>query len=148
MKNYLLIALFIFFISYSYAQQVTPVENLKTINQDQLILKAKKLNTAGWLFLGTGTALGIAAYAIYPRDYDLLLENKSSDNRAFATAVLTVLGGAAIITSIPMFATSAAKKHRAMLMVKNEKLSLNIPMKTDKNITALSLNISLGIFKK
>lgn len=148
MKNSLLITLFSFFFTCSYAQQATPVENMKPVNADQLLLKAKRLNTAGWLYLGTGTVLGIVGYSIYPRDYDLLSGNKRYDNQVFASVLVYVLGAAAAITSIPMFASSAVKKHRARLMIKNENVSLNIPVNTGKNITALSLKISLGKFKR
>lgn len=93
MKN-IAIALFLIGIIFQSRAQSERLEN----PQVSLMEKSDHQYTAGWIFLGTGTAFIVAARAI-PTKYDYY---DGSSNQTFLS-VLGWTGSIAIITSIPLF---------------------------------------------
>ena len=73
------------------------------------LAKSKKQKTAAWIFLGAGTASGIAGLA----SFNFAGSDNGSVNNTGAT-VLFVTGVTAVIASIPLFKASARNKKKAM----------------------------------
>ncbi|SIO14620.1 hypothetical protein [Algoriphagus halophilus] len=135
MKN-IAIALFLIGIIFQSRAQSERLEN----PQVSLMEKSDHQYTAGWIFLGTGTAFIVAARAI-PTKYDYY---DGSSNQTFLS-VLGWTGSIAIITSIPLF-LSAGKNARlaAKLSLQNHTLYQPIPLDHPlPNFPSLSLKIPL-----
>ncbi len=108
--------------------------------QLDLIRKSDNQYKAGWILLGTGTALSLAAIAI-PNNYDY---NDGSSNNT-AISILSWTGFLAIGTSIPLF-LSAGQNARlaARLSLESQALIQPIPIPGKSNrIPSLSLKIPL-----
>jgi hypothetical protein len=135
MKN-LLILLILFSLCFpAFGQKAEPSQM-----QLDLIRKSDKQYKAGWIFLGTGAALSLAAIAI-PTNYDY---NDGSSNNT-AITILGWTGFLAIGTSIPFF-LSAGQNARlaAKLSLESQALIQPIPIPGQTNrIPSLSLKIPL-----
>ncbi|MDI1321747.1 MAG: hypothetical protein PSV36_03295 [Algoriphagus sp.] len=135
MKN-IVIALLLFGIIFHTQAQT---EKLAT-TPSSLMEKSNQQYKAGWIFLGTGTALLVTALAI-PPSYDY---NDGSNNETLIS-VLGWTGAIAVITSVPLF-LSAGQNARmaARLSLQNQALYQPIPIPGQpKSIPSLSLKIPL-----
>jgi hypothetical protein len=61
-----------------------------------------------------------------------------------AENILLIAGGGAVLGSIPLFIVSSRNLHKARLMISNQKTNYVIPKNVDKNITGITLQISIG----
>ena len=135
MKNIILALLLLGIISHSNAQ----TRKLAT-TQASLMEKSDSQYTAGWVFLGTGTALVATSWAL-PNTYDY--SDGSSNQKLISFLGWT--GALAIITSVPLF-LSAGQNARmaARLSLQNQTLfqPISIPGQP-KSFPSLNLKIPL-----
>ena len=109
-------------------------------NADFYMSRSKNQNTAGWVLVSSGVGLiGIA----------LLIDGGSSSNSwgpsdgEVAQAIIGGIGAGLLIASIPCFITSAVYKHKAKVLLNNQKTGFGIPANSG-NITGLTLSIPIG----
>ncbi len=135
MKSIIIALLLLGIIFHSNAQ----TEKLAT-TQASLMEKSDSQYTAGWIFLGTGTALVLTSWAL-PNTYD---SSDGSSNQKLIS-FLGWTGALAIITSVPLF-LSAGQNARlaARLSLQNQTLyqPISIPGQP-KSFPSLSLKIPL-----
>ncbi|PWT70715.1 MAG: hypothetical protein C5B59_20140 [Bacteroidetes bacterium] len=79
--------------------------------------KAQKYNTAGGILLGTGTVLFVTGVFVYENNKDN--SGWFSEFDAAPGVLAMVVGGGAIITSIPLFIVGGNKKKKAESMTVN-----------------------------
>ncbi|HTQ27241.1 MAG TPA: hypothetical protein VMI35_03900 [Puia sp.] len=107
------------------------------------INKSSSLNTAGWLLLGTGPVLMLTGYLVYQNNVDT---DWLGLNMIPGIGCM-VLGGAAIITSIPLLITASNYKKKALgvsLSLQGNKFPcLQGSMVGFRYVPALSVKISL-----
>ena len=96
--------------------------------REELLTKSKTQKTIGFVLLGAGiTSLAIA----------------SPGNIDFNTlGVLIVIGGAATLSSIPLFIASKRNKNKAALFMKEQTLNLPPSIQT-KKLLAIGLKVNL-----
>lgn len=108
--------------------------------QLDLIQKSDSQYKAGWIFLGSGTALIITAIAIPYRYNDM----EGSNNQRL-TNFLTWTGILSVSTSIPLFLSSGSNgRMAAKLSLESQALNQPVPIFGRNNpIPSLSLKIPL-----
>ena len=78
-------------------------------DKDYFVNKSKGFSTTGSVLLGGGAVVGLAGYFIYQNNY-----NSDGFNFDWIPGLFCmVVGGAAIITSVPMFIASSRYKSKA-----------------------------------
>jgi hypothetical protein len=117
--------------------------------KEEHLQKSRRLNTAAWIFAGSGTALAVGGMILLihadSRQNDYNDRGEGNLTAAIAGLGLTVIGIAAIGTSIPFFIRGHKEHKRGMsFSFKNEKIQL-LPtgIFTRQVCPALSLQISL-----
>ncbi len=108
--------------------------------QASLMEKSDSQYTAGWIFLGTGTALVVTSWAL-PNTYH---SSDGSSNQKLIS-FLGWTGALAIITSVPLF-LSAGQNARmaARLSLQNQTLYQPLPFgESQRSIPSLNLKIPL-----
>ena len=135
-----LIVLLSFLFAYTYSQTVTSRNAVPGYNE--LRTKARKQKTAAWICLGSGLALfttGIIIDAVYlPVS---ILDN--SQPLPAGAQIAAFAGVAGIAASIPLFIAASKNKHKAKLMLTNQKTATGLPVAVPKNITSITLSIPL-----
>ncbi|MES1181765.1 MAG: hypothetical protein ABUL44_03130 [Flavobacterium sp.] len=141
MKKITLLVTSLFLVFSCFSQQ-------KTKTYDDYMEKSRKRNTAGWIFVGSGTALTIGGTAllISAADSEEDIYDDSWDGKVIGGAVMLVAGVALIGTSIPFFIMSHRYKKKAMnLAFKTEKLQMpRLGKPGNQYYPALSLKINLS----
>ncbi len=105
-----------------------------------LMEKSDQQNTAGWIFLGTGTALLATAWAI-PTNYDY--SDGSGNQRLLSFLGWT--GALSIITSVPLF-LSAGQNARLAAKISLQNQTLYQPISIPGQPTSFpSLNLKIPL---
>jgi hypothetical protein len=103
--------------------------------------KHNKLNTTGWILLGTGVALGVTGIIIYDH------ANKAGDwgasDNLFGGVFLMIAGSALTIASVPVFIKAGYYKRKAMNMSANLRFEPYQSGVAIKQYPAIGLKISL-----
>lgn len=135
MKTIFLTLILIGLFFQSYGQNVEP-----SALQLDLIRKSDAQYKAGWIFLGSGTALSLTAIII-PRKYDY---NDGTDNNR-VISFLGWTGFLAIGTSIPLFLSAGQNARMAAKLSLESQSSIQpIPIPGQpRHFPALSLKIPL-----
>ena len=94
MRKIIISLIFIAVAAYSFCQQ-TP--------SSDYTLKSKHQKTAAWIMLSGGAALAVTGVAVSASNW----ESSGGD-------VLLIIGGAAMVSSIPLFIASGKNKKRSM----------------------------------
>lgn len=141
MKKFIcLFGLLSFFFVYTYSQTIT--NNTTVTGYSELKHKSKKQKTAAWICLGGGLALfttGIIIDVIYlPVS---IIDN--SEPLPASAQIAGFAGFAGITASIPLFIAASKNKHKAKLMLTNQKTAIGLPIAVPKNITSVTLSIPL-----
>ena len=147
-KTILLIGAITVLTAFGYSQADPSSTKInKAYSENNYLIKYKKQKTAAWICLGGGVALcTIAALIATPKateDYISLFTFQDTQHDYTTETILTVLGGAGIITSIPLFIASAKNKRKANLSLTSQKTVYGLPVATNKTITGISLSIPL-----
>jgi hypothetical protein len=104
--------------------------------------KRDNLNTAGWILLGTGSALFITGYCIYQNN----IETNWGGLNAIPGDFCMIIGGSAVITSIALFTRASNYKRKAMEIsadLQEEKIPfLQGSSVASKAVPALSIRIN------
>jgi hypothetical protein len=117
--------------------------------KERQLQTSKRLNTAAWIFAGSGTALVIGG-TILLIDADSKQNDYNSGGSDITEVIggfgLTIMGAAALGTSIPFFIRSHKEHKRAMAFsLKNEHVPLLYKgIFTKQGYPALSLKINLA----
>ena len=120
MKKIILPLVFLLFAIQSFSQQT--VRHLHS--RDYYADKSTKLKTAAWVLAGTGAVAFTAGVLIFNNNQNSV-DFENALNAAWAGVGLIVVGGAAIITSIPLFIVSGVMaKRAARLSIKNQRIFL------------------------
>jgi hypothetical protein len=116
---------------------------------ENLAIKANKQKTAAWICLASGAALittGMIIAAPKASEdwvYMVTLSNQPQHDYT-AETVLTVIGAAAIITSVPLFISAGNNKRKAKLMLTEQKTATGLPLAVPKKIPSLTLSFPIG----
>lgn len=103
-------------------------------------IKSKKLINAGWWLLGGGIVLAIplgvgVGVGLGMWDYDILL---------FVGAPFWAIGGAAVLSSVPILCVGYSKKNRALSSINNSldnsEFALSLNLQASQNGIGLALN--------
>lgn len=104
---------------------------------DYYMAKRKNNLTAGLVTLGAGVLLsGIGLLIATPA-------NASLDNAATG-GVITVIGAASGIASIPCMIMATVYKHRAKMQLSSQKTGFGVPPGVSKDIVGVTLKIGIG----
>ena len=104
----------------SFCQQ----ENRRLHDKDYYQRKSRSLQTTGWILAGTGAAATVAGIIII-RNTRSASDIDNGISNVLGGALLTTVGGAAVIASVPMFIFSGVMKKRgAMLSLQSQKILL------------------------
>ena len=111
-------------------------------------LKAKKQKTAAWVCLGSGfvmmtTAAVISGTKATGDMITTLVFGEEEQSNYSGETILAVIGGAAMLGSIPLFIGAANNKHKAKLMMTEQKTAIGLPIAIPKTIPSLTLRVAL-----
>ena len=113
-----------------------------------LFKKSRNQSKAAFIMLGGGGALlltGIITSIVKAgREFVGLFDPNEEVKNYTVETLLLVVGGAAVIGSIPLFVAASQNKHKAKLLISNQKTSYIMPPNVGKNITGITLQISIG----
>jgi len=108
---------------------VPPQEKNKIVTQSQYdfySLKQKRQNTAAWICLGGGAVLTITGLTLTRNSrgkIDDVGEFGQRLSEGLSGTVLTIVGGASSLASIPLFVSAGNNKRKASLSIKGEPLT-------------------------
>jgi len=114
----------------------------------QYLLKAKNQKMAAWICLGGGITLATTGLiltstkAIVNFTHVVTLSNATTSTYT-AETVLALVGVAGISASIPLFIASAHNGPKAKLMLTLQTTAKGLPAIVSKNITGLTVSITL-----
>lgn len=110
---------FLFLFSNIQAQVVKDYANMTTQERYEFHIDKKKANnTAAWITFGGGIAMFIGGIGINVGDGIL----SGNENKGLW---LSYLGGASVLTSIPLFIASGKHKRRAKIQLQNGAVGFN-----------------------
>jgi len=116
-------------------------------NQTDYLKKSKSQKITAWSLLGAGVVCTGVGILIIPKNYDLLESNSGQDSQLVIGSVMSILGFASMITSIPFFVSSGINKHRAnrgTVGLMNQKTGAGAPPNVSSEITGITMTIALG----
>ena len=105
---------------------------------DFYLRRSKNQRIAGWATLGGGLLLSGIGFLIINAD---VTTNSGNDGTA---AVLFITGAPSGIVSIPFMIMASANKHKAKLMLSNQKTGFGVPQHVDKNIMGVTMSLPIG----
>ncbi len=147
MKQFILTTVLLSIITLTHAQ--VNMTGTEPVNDKNFSQKSKNQKTAAWVCIGGGAALITTGLAIGSKKVaeDVVnlfsLQNTPQHNYAGENICL-IAGGAAMLSSIPLFIASNKNHRKARLTVKEEKVALGLPIKAGKKISGISLVIPIG----
>ena len=112
----------------------TLTKNNHKVDADLLFQKSKQQKIAAWILLGAGVGLVMVGSNI--------ASNGNLDNIG-SGLVIMIGGGAALITSVPLFISSAKNKRKANLMLKDENVFFNPQLNIKEHLIAVGVKINL-----
>lgn len=84
------------------------------LTKEDYLQKAKNQKTAALVLAGGGSALVLFSLVIFPDNYSIIgFNSESEDRQANAAGVVFLIGGAAMVSSIPFFILSGSNKKKA-----------------------------------
>ena len=113
-------------------------------DQPDYLKKSKNQKIAAWSLLGAGVVCTGVGLLIIPKNYDLLDSNSGQDSQLAIGSVMSILGFASMITSIPFFVSSGIYKRRATVGVINQKTGFGAPPNVSSEIAGITMTISIG----
>ena len=146
MKKIFFFAMLLIIATTTFSQQTKPSP---TITKQDYLKKSKSQKTAAWWLLGGGAALTVTGIAIdagsAANALGTVYTTGEVSNTFAAGAVLAVIGGVAMIGSIPLFIASGRSKRKAMsISFKNELApQLQGSSFVYRTVPSLSLKINL-----
>ena len=141
MKKIIFFLLLLSFSFSGFSQRIT-----KDLSEKEYYLqKSKKQNTAAWLLLTGGAFAGVSGYVLFI--YEGLQGDGVSSTKAKVALLMFYGGGAAMVSSIPLFIAAARNKGIAMSVTAGLKMENNIsqfhPTFVKTSYPSLSLKINL-----
>ena len=123
-------------------------EQQNTIASATYRLKAKKQKTAAWICLSGGflmmsTAAVIGGTKATGDLVSTLIFGEEDQSNYAGETILAVLGGAAMLGSIPFFIGAANNKHKARMLMTEQKTAIGLPIAVPKTIPSLTLRVPL-----
>ncbi len=107
--------------------------------------KSKSQRTVGWVTLGTGVVLsGIGLLIADNSETTTNSYGVIGDDNSVTGGVLVLAGAASGIVSIPFMIMASVNRHKARLMIKNQKTGFGVPSNVNKNITGITMTIPIG----
>jgi hypothetical protein len=117
----------------------------KTGKFDFYMKKSSNKKAAAWILLGGGTLCAAIGSLTFPSDYDMIFNsNDATQNQARFSSIITLVGIAAMLSSIPFFISSSLNRHKAHVGIGSQKTAYGIPVKIAKEVTGLTLSIPVG----
>jgi hypothetical protein len=107
-------------------------------NEEFYFRRSKNYRIVGWSTLGAGLLLSGIGLIAANGDY---AKNNANSNTA---GVLTVAGAVSGVVSIPFMILASVYKHKAKAMVSNQKTGFGVPANVTKDITGITVIISIG----
>lgn len=126
---------------------IVSVSNVKAqtqLTKEVYLQKSKQQKTAAWILLGGGAALATAGGIWWSQTFTIFGETSSEESTAGA---LVAIGGVAMLSSIPLFISSAKNKGRAESVTVNLKFEKLMTFQKasvkNSNYPAISVRIPL-----
>lgn len=113
-------------------------------DQPDYLKKSKNQKIAAWSLLGAGVVCTGIGILVLPKNYDLLESNSGQDSQLVIGSVMSILGFASMITSIPFFVSSGIYKRRATVGVVNQKTGFGAPPNVSSDIAGITMTIPIG----
>ncbi len=116
--------------------------------RNQYLITAINQKTAAWICLGGGITLATTGFilastkAVVNFTHIVTLSNTQTSNYV-AETVLALVGVAGITASIPLFIASANNMEKTRLMLTLQATAKGLPHIVSKNVTGLTLSITL-----
>lgn len=114
-------------------------------SKEYFLQKSKQQKTAAWILLSGGTVLFVGGYTLFV--YEGLQGDGVQSAKAKLDIALFFVGGAAMISSVPLFIAAARNKGIATSITAGVKMEKNIanlhPSFIKSSFPALSLKINL-----
>lgn len=132
---------------YCQADTLSPKINSGYISY-QYLIKAKNKKTAAWICLGGGITLTTTGFmlastkAVVDFKHQAIISKAPTSNYV-AETVLALVGVAGITASIPLFIASANNSKKATLMITLQTTAKGLPPIVSKNVTGLTLSITI-----
>ncbi len=101
------------------------------------IQKSKGQRTTGWILLGTG--VGLAGIGLL-----IGTNQNASFDQAATGGIIAAVGAVLVIISVPVMIIAGANKHKAKLMLSNQKTGFGLPPNVSKDITGITMTIPIG----
>ncbi len=129
-----------------------PQEQSKFVSQTQYdfySLKQKRQKTAAWICLGGGAAMTITGLILAENNAEgtiksIFTEEKNGSEEGFVSgSLLTIVGGATSLASIPLFISAGKNKRKAALSIKGERLSFGKLNSRKSQLLAVAVTIDL-----
>ena len=108
-----------------------------TKDHDFYIQKSKNQRTAGWVLLSAGVGLSGIGLLIGTN-------RNASFDQAATGAVITGIGALSGIISIPFMIMAGVNKHKAKVMLTNQKTGFGLPPNVSKDIVGITVKIPIG----
>lgn len=147
MKRTILTSLLMTLVITTNAQLQNSINESKSISTD-FAGKAKKQKKAAWICLGGGFTLITTATIIgltkAPEDIVSQFFYGEQPQDYTAETILTVIGTAGIVASVPLFISASKNKHRAKIGITEQKTAVGLPLNVPKKIPSLTISIPLG----
>lgn len=107
-------------------------------NQGFYLRRSKTYRIVGWSTLGGGIVLsGLGLLALSQE------KANNNDNVDYnKPGILLAAGAASGIVSIPFMIMASVNKHKAMVIVDNQKTGFGVPPNVSRNITGITLRVS------
>ena len=115
----------------------SPGNNLPDKDYDYYMRKRKNNLTAGWVTLGSGVLLSGIGLLIGTN------ANASFDDAATG-GIITVIGAASGIASIPCMIMASVYKHKAKVQLSSQKTGFGVPPGVSKDIVGITFKIGIG----
>lgn len=109
-------------------------------------LKQKRQKTAAWICLGGGAVLTITGLTLTGNSRGKIDDVEEFGQRlseGFSGTVLTIVGGASSLASIPLFISSGKNKRKASLSLKSEPLTFGKLNSRKSHLLSVTVTIDL-----
>ena len=113
-------------------------------DQPDYLKKSKNQKIAAWSLLGAGVVCTGIGILIIPKNYDLLDSSNEQDSQLVVGSVMSILGFASMLTSIPFFVSSGIYKRKASIGVVNQKTGFGAPPNVSSDIAGITMTIPIG----
>jgi hypothetical protein len=121
--------------------------NIRKVDANSLLQKAKNQKTAAWILFGGGAVLSTVGFIIVTnevvKDFSNIFTPNYSTSNSTGGEIMVYAGTGAMLGSIPLFIGAGKNKRKANLMLKDETVFFNPQSAVKKRLVSLRVKINL-----